>query len=245
MNSNRVVGTAQPIEIDERFEDLRYFQLAVVLDRQDCMDEITELKKKFLDYTSSPKRLKESVDKLPEFRNDITFLALKYFRPSSFESVMLAAVLYGKITLKNYKPVKFKIFDHDNWFKYSPGITMTIILDQFTTKKELIDLFDKKFEIYKEKLFKKVPGKLFGPIYKELKNSANITNIKRDRKWYWRNKDGESYAQIALSELNEEDRTKQLRHDNSLTDVPGVESVKKAIQRYKKLITVDIYDHLT
>lgn len=235
-----MVETAQPIEIDDRFENLRYFQLAVILDRQDCLDEITELRKKFLDYTSSPLRLKETVDKLPQLREDITFLALKYFRPASFESVMLAAVLFGKVTLKDYKPVKFKIYDQENWFKYSPGITMTIILDQFTTKKELIDLFDKKFEVYKEKLFKKVPNKLWGPIYKELKNSANMTNIKRDRQWFWRNKNGESYAQIALSELNEEDRAKQLKYDNSLTDVAGIEQVKKAIQRYKKLITVDI-----
>lgn len=239
MKSKRVVGTAQPIEIDDRFEDLRYFQLAVILDRQDCLDEITELQKKFLNYTSSSSRLKKTVDKLPQLRDDITFLALKYFRPASFESVMLAAVLYGKVTLKDYRPVKFKNYNPENWFKYSPGITMTIILDQFTTKKELIDLFDKKFEVYKEKLFKKVPNKFWGPIYKELKNSANMTNIKRDRKWYWRNQNGESYAQIALSELTEEDRAKQLKHDNSLTDVPGVQMVTKAVQRYKKLLTLD------
>lgn len=240
MKNKRMVGTAQPIEIDDRFEDLRYFQLAVILDRQDCLDEITKMRKKFLDYTSSPSRLKKIVDKLPQLRDDITFLALKYFRPASFESVMLAAVLYGKVTLKDYKPVKFKNYNPENWYKYSPGITMTIILDQFTTKKELIDLFDKKFEVYKEKLFKKVPNKLWGPIYKELKKSTNMTNIARDRKWYWRNKNGESYAQIALSELNKEDRAKQLKYGNSLTDVAGVEQVKKAIQRYKILITVDI-----
>jgi len=227
-----------PVDIDERFEKHRYFQLAVVLDRQDCLRDITELRIKLDDYTASPERLKQTIDKIPGLRDDITFLALKYFRPASFESVMLAAVLYGRVKLKDYKPVRFKLYDIDKMFDYSPGTTMTIILDQFTTKKEIKEVFEKSFERYKKKLFTMVPDKLLGPIYMELKNPTNLANIVRDRKRYWRNVNGESYAKIALSELEGEMLQQQKELDNPLTDVPGVDGVIRAIQRYKRLLSM-------
>lgn len=230
-----------PIDIDERFENSRYFQLVTVLDRPDCLREIMELRNKFNSYLASPERLKQTTTKeFEQLREDITFLATKYSRPVNFESVMLAATLSNKVTLKDYKPVKFEIYDSQKWFKYPIGITMTIILDQFTTKKELNELFDKKFELYKKKMFNLVPDGLLDPLYKELNDPKNITNIKRDRKWYWRNVRGESYAQIALSELSEKEKQQQMKLNNPLTSVSGVEGVKRSIQRYKRLLTVDM-----
>jgi hypothetical protein len=230
-----------PIEVDDRFENHRYFQLVTVLDRLDCLKEIMELRTIFNSYLASPERLQQTTtEEFEQLRDDITFLATKYSRPASFESVMLAATLSNKVTLKDYKPVKFKIYDSQKWFKYPLGTTMTIILDQFTTKKELNELFDKKFETYKKKMFELVPDELWSPIYKELKDPKNITNIKRDRHWYWRNVKGESYAQIALSELSEKEKQQQMKLNNPLTSVSGVEGVKRSIQRYKKLLAVDM-----
>lgn len=230
-----------PIEIDDRFENSRYFQLVMILDRSDCLREIMELRMKFNSYLASPECLKQTTTKeFEQLRNDITFLATKYSRPANFESVMLAATLSKKVTLKDYKPVKFKIYDSQYWSKYPIGITMTIILDQFTTKKELSELFDKKFEKYKKKMFELVPDGLWSPLYKELKDPKNIINIKRDRQWYWQNVNGESYAQIALSELPEKEKYQQMKLDNPLTNVSGVEGVKRSIQRYKRLLTVDM-----
>lgn len=239
MKKKQLLGTAQPIIISNRFDNRRYFQLAVVLDRSDCLKDINELRAKFLDYTSSLSRLKEVADLMPEFRNDITFLALKYSRSSSFESVMLSAVLSGNVRLKNYKPVHFQIYE-SNGANLPLGVELMIVLDQFTTKNEIDQLFSKEYEKNLRKLFQFTPHGLNEPIYKASKNADNVTNIKRDRIRYWRNVRGESYAKIALSELNEVDRKKQLKHNNSLTDVPGVEGVKRSIQRYKKLLTVDI-----
>lgn len=230
-----------PIEIDDRFENNRYFQLVTILDRPDCLREIMELRKKFNSYLASPERLKQTTtEEFEQLRDDITFLATKYFRPTNFESIMLAATLSNKVTLKDYKPLKFKIYDSQKWFEYPTGISMTILLDQFTTKKELDELFDKNFEKYKKKMFELVPDSLWSPLYKELKNPKNIVNIKRDRQWYWRNLNGESYAQIALSELSEKEKQQQMKLNNPLTNVSGVEGVKRSIQRYKRLLTVDI-----
>lgn len=230
-----------PIEIDDRFENNRYFQLVTLLDRPDCLREIMEFRSKFNSYLASPERLKQTTtEEFEQLRVDITFLASKYFRPTNFESVMLAATLSNKVTLKDYKPVKFKIYNSLKWAKYPKGISMTIILDQFTTKKELDELFDKKFEKYKKKMFELVPDGLWSPLYRELKDPKNIINIKRDRQWYWRNLNGESYAQIALSELSEKEKQQQMKLNNPLTDVSGVEGVKRSIQRYKKLLTVDM-----
>ncbi len=230
-----------PIEIDDRFENSRYFQLVTILDRPDCLIEIMELRKKFNSYLASPERLKQTTtEEFEQLRDDITFLATKYSRPVNFEPVMLAATLSNKVTLKDYKPVKFKIYNSLEWAKYPKGISMTIILDQFTTKKELDELFDKKFEKYKKKMFELVPDGLLSPLFKELKDPKNIINIKRDRQWYWRNLNGESYAQIALSELTEKEKNQQMKLDNPLTNVSGVDGVKRSIQRYKRLLTVDM-----
>lgn len=246
MKKNTRSAIFEPIEIDERFENHRFFQVATLVDRPDCLLDLLELHKKYLNYLLTAKNKVFSLNDLPEkIRDEAGFLPTKYFRPPTLEKAMISAVVFWKISLDDYQPVYFRTENSTKPLDSLTGVNMTMVLDQFTTKSEIEKIFTEKFEKYREEFLKYSPPKLNQKLFVNLKEAKNISNIKRDRKWYWRNENGESYAQIALSELNEEDRVKQLRHDNSLTDVAGVESVKKAIQRYKKLITVDIYEYLT
>lgn len=55
----------------------------------------------------------------------------------------------------------------------------------------------------------------------------SISNIKRDREWYWRNKNGESYLDIARAEAN--------KYEIAPDDLKG--SIAKAIGQYKRRLT--------
>lgn len=236
----------EPIEIDENFENHRFFQIATLVDRADCLLDILELHRRYLRYLMDSKNRSISLENMPvEIKDDAGFLPTKYFRPPTLEKAIISAVVFWKISPDDYQPVFFRTDDSTKPLDSMTGVNMTMVLDQFTIKSEIERIFVENFENYKEEFLKYSPPKLDQKLFANLKEANNLSNIKRDRKWYWRNKNGESYSQIALSELSKDDQEKQLKHDNPLTDVAGVESVKKAIQRYKKLITVDIYDYLT
>lgn len=70
------------------------------------------------------------------------------------------------------------------------GSKVTIVVNPETTNKELLDIFDyiKKHEFRMKKIDKDTPSEYMLPDV--------ISNIKRDRKWYWQNKQGESAFKI-------------------------------------------------
>ncbi len=78
------------------------------------------------------------------------------------------------------------------------------------------------------KLFKTKVRELFKQISESEKNHPRTSsNIKRDRKWYWKNKEGLGYQKI-WNEVSKENK--------------GIskDTITKAIQQYKKVLGVEL-----
>lgn len=103
-----------------------------------------------------------------------------------------------------YKSFNQDLGDNSKWLQKYSGF---IVVDPSTTSKELLD----EFRWYKSKL--NIPD--------------TITNIKRDRKWYWLKKSGLSYAQVHKRALDDGERITR-------------DGVIKAIKQYSEKLSIEI-----
>jgi len=186
-----------------------------------------------------------------DFHFDMLHLTSKYHRPRFFVRVAIVATVCGKVTDKDYESVYINTTPMGIPISISPIapaypwlLEFELRFSPWTKETEIVEAFrsfknsEKSFEYYE-----KVWGKILNP--------DTISNIKRDREWYWRNLDGKNYKDIAIAdnkgvkyyrEAQEAEKhiknvpdklaTEYIRH---LRDIEKyAEKVRKAIKQYQK-----------
>ncbi|MCL5125316.1 MAG: hypothetical protein M1511_12615 [Deltaproteobacteria bacterium] len=240
----------KPIQID--IADNRAFtQLAFFVDAPGFLDEIVKIRAK---YKINPQfdLSKSSEDELQlirntEFERDISEVRRKYNFPEMFDSVVRDAVLYNRIT--KFKTAYAKTFVypvnsvHNNHVDFHQDEYMAIIVTPQSTEKDIKEAFaDCRSDLFLSQTWK-------SPVYQAI-DTDTVSNIKRDRDWYWRYKNGEHQHEIAVADnkgasyytkvkmamkyagnLSEAQRMNNERYLNYVQDY--TETVRKAIKRYK------------
>jgi len=173
------------------------------------------------------KALKYCSEKIPQyasqfqFRFDVIQLRKRYKRYPNFDSIIAHALLYKNVTDSEYVTCELKLqyagFDQSKPFKEPYP---AIVFYPRATVEDITKIFREESEkILHEYETKYLNGKIFSP--------DTVSNIERDREWYWLHQLKLSYAQI--SEL----QTKQ-------NGIASRDMVIKAIKRYEKLLAVNI-----
>lgn len=216
-----------PINI-EVTNDFKYEIVAVLVDREDFLEDISKIRK------DQPVSSYETVRKIIQSRlNDVNYAAdyfdqghivasimKKYKKDYNFHEIIWFAIFAGIVTdqeLSNFSylhiinPKSFakliELTDVDKILPMTaivvhPEATETDILQTFREYKDMI----KKQGAY-------VPD--------------TISNIKRDRKWYWLNKEGLGYETISQRAKSE-------------SIVVSWSAVRAAIKQYKNRLTLSV-----
>jgi len=157
-------------------------------------------------------------------------LLTKYHKPSLYFDAVRHAIITGVVTDKEFArtafcqilPPDYQISDteHDitNFVDHDQPV-MAIVISPETTLKEVMEVFKEEVPYLRDEY-----------VSAHLKNKPSsldvISNIKRDRKWYWMHKQGLSYKIIFNKEVIRE-RTYR------------VDGIIKAIKRYQRKLTVN------
>lgn len=151
-------------------------------------------------------------------------LLKKYHKPLFFANILDAVILCGNVTDKDFSTTAYvQIIDPMDYIerhkhrKFLGYPRIAIIISPETKLSEVKEVFRKN-----------VPSEMdyFKNEYLNSKSKlhSTISNIKRDRRWYWENKNGNSAAKICeKSDLNIDQK-----------------SVEKAITQYKKHLQIAI-----
>lgn len=170
-------------------------------------------------------------------------LSQKFNKLGDYFELIHALLVKKQVNENDYSLVKIKVFD--------PNHSLPLQLGHVTNASGFYDFFSlptkQKIAIYVS------PGSRIKDIIDEIeaqnsKSDVNIIqditsqmkleskffdlkqNIKRDRKWYWMNKQGSSYRNISKLEAQ--------KYGGEGLDY--YENVKAAVQAYKKLLAVEI-----
>lgn len=168
---------------------------------------------------------------LPEwaFYFDIDKIRSKYNKPYYFHWIIRRILVCGEIRDEDYKTVSIYQIGapfSSGWFTGLPIQAAALIaVNKETTENELLNIFHE---------FKKTPAENTYEKYLKISsfNKDTISNIKRNREWYWKNisntlgGEGKSYLVIAKEEAkSREDRIHLYR-----------DTIAKAIPVYKKIL---------
>ena len=168
-------------------------------------------------------RKKESWKRFPDlyFRYDVMRLRKKYKKPPNFDQIIISTALYATVIQSDYKTCEIGLFyPGDSLWQVFHETQPTLTFYPLVTIDEVKTLFQKEGE----KVLKKYQDKyLKGMMF----DHDTISNVARDRKWFWLKKQGLSYSQILKKAYEEGERLTR-------------DAVIKAIKRYSKLLTVDI-----
>lgn len=157
-------------------------------------------------------------------------LTKKYCKSGVYIPVILSSILVGEVKEGDILPTntfeigKQNIEELDERFKDNRK-SMSIVINHESTWEEVKNAFthiqkykfgSKKIKGKNEDVFYKIYNE--GLIYKDLPDT--VTNIKRDRDWYWQKKSGMSYEEI--------------RKKTKKVDRPATwQAVRNSIYRYK------------
>lgn len=166
------------------------------------------------------------------FREAIAEIRRKYQYPEIFDEVIKQAVLFHKIT--KFKTAYATYFNpHAARENFSPADTiMAIAVTPYSTEEDIKAAFQDCKDNIREFV------EMFSPVYKNMEKDT-ISNIKRDRKWYWEYKSGNKYKDI-LDKWNKmcpNFITSTAHPDNQkcqYCDLADQNVIEKAVSRYKK-----------
>lgn len=211
--------------MDEDFIDIQiedpalYTHLALILDRPKVRKEVSLLRKKWAN--------KKPGNNIGFYKDITTFLQTNNLS-SGLTSVIEEAILKGHVTkhprttriviprdmLQDIVQLEMETIDAED-YEYA------ILTPMEATEEEVIQEFRGMKQTVKKSLDQDYPPQgLKQPI------SDTISNIKRDREWYLRHENGESYLSIALEIVKEKDKAYQYK-----------DSVRKAIKQYESKLS--------
>jgi hypothetical protein len=160
-----------------------------------------------------------------DFECDIRDLRIKFNKPETFDKAIAYSVICGVIPSGIYKTT---------YYEYESSRLPERLQDR--TSRIGIYVTPQSTEEDILRVFRAVKGSIFkpradglGPFF-NLYNKDQITNIKRDRDWYWRNLKKDSYKKIAVS-----DNEKLMADKYFIEDY--AEKVRKAIKRYREALS--------
>lgn len=239
----------KPVRIDLKRND-DFTSIALILDRDDFLKDIYDLRRNLniknifpinftldilIDIYHSNKYLlhkgykpsKKNMPLFSEFKNRFPlfsyflatdFLTKKYNLGIHHHEILTQALLSNRVVGYIFPRKYYVILDSDSSFRRKDlainfemeintkgNSKAAIVFDSRTTKEEVIKMFN---EAKKELPFVK----------------DTVSNIRRDRMWYWENRQGKSAAKI------QDEYSKEI----------SIKGIEKAINQYKKLISYQI-----
>lgn len=166
------------------------------------------------------------------FREAIAEIRRKYQYPEIFDEVIKQAVLFHKITkFKTAYATYFNPFAARE--NFSPADTiMAIAVTPYSTEEDIKAAFRDCKDNIREFV------EMFSPVYKNMEKDT-ISNIKRDRKWYWEYRSGNKYKDIldGWNKMCPNFITSTAHQDNQkcqYCDLTDQNVIEKAVSRYKK-----------
>ncbi|MFH1971498.1 MAG: hypothetical protein ABIJ05_03905 [Patescibacteria group bacterium] len=224
-------------------DNWRYCLVAWLMDRDDFLADLQKARKelgineKLVDYKIAKEWFKAEFEKekgrfiFPKTKSEkvTANLLTKYHKSPLFFEAVRYAIVTGIVTDKEFArtafcqvlPPDYQMIDaeHDitNLVDHDQPV-MTIVISPETKLKEVARIFKEEVpHLRTEYVASYLRAKQFAPDV--------ISNVKRDRRWYWLHKQGMSYKDI----FNKEGK-------KTLYDLDGV---IKAIKRYQKKLSVD------
>lgn len=220
-------GLQQLISKD-KFREWKY---KLIDQREDKQKEQEVLKKQPIDHLSDAdlEFLKEQIERVMpdiDFECDVRDLRIEFNKPETFDDAIAYAIVCGVIPDGVYNstywatdlsiPTPIRLQDRTS--------RVAIYVTPQSQKEDVLRVFkEAKSRVFKPR------GDGYNPFF-SLYNKDEITNIKRDRDWYWRHLNGRSYKAIAI-----EDNKSRLKDRYWIEDY--TEMVRKAVKRYQKALT--------
>ncbi|MDO8570573.1 MAG: hypothetical protein Q7R97_03230 [Candidatus Daviesbacteria bacterium] len=197
------------IKIDN---DSKYARVAFLVDREDFFKDIKDIRKnlgitELIPYEkvkewlnedrtegsllTMDKKGKDSFNKLWKFSNAVSKLKNKYHKGFHFTEIITHTILSGEVREEDYDssvfcvdyPFTEEFIEAELHIDDEP--MAAIFVNKDTQEDEVVELLKTKVK----KLFEQVSER-------EKKPPRTSSNIKRDRKWYWKHKDDLSYQEI-------------------------------------------------
>lgn len=170
-------------------------------------------------------------------------LSQKFSRLGDYFDLIHALLIKRQVDENDYKLVQVKAFDPNrslsnparsqklnenstDFFSLPTSQKIAIYVSPGSRIKDIID----ELESQNPQGSKNIIQSISSEMKHDLRYFDLRSNIKRDRKWYWMNKQGTSYREISKSEA-------KLYGGESLD---YYENIKAAVQAYKKLLAVEI-----
>lgn len=157
--------------------------------------------------------------KIPHLFKEISDLRVFLCYDSNYQTVFEKAILGGTIEDSDYKSTLLINFAKlPAFLKYPPSQNFGILLTPQTDKKDVVTAFRRYQAIQKE---------LNSDIETYISTDKRIdkrAEIERDRSWYWRQKNGQTYWQIAQADGISRDDFEDFYKDR----------IAKAVKSYKQ-----------
>lgn len=245
--------------IDIEIKDNKEFgDVAFLVDKHAFLNAIEDLRKKWNIKSLSPsnkfkdwqqKLFDKGYRKYEEFEIDIRDLRIRFNRPETFDEVISYALVCGEIPDEIYNSTYYEVESGVLPERLQSKTTRVAIY--ITPQSQQEDVL-RAFSEVKKRIFK-ARNDGYDAFF-SLYDKDEITNIKRDREWYWRNLEGESYKKIAIAEnkggkyFNEakkaETHTKDFsdaKNKEYLGHLKYIESyeekIRKAVKRFKETLS--------
>ncbi len=252
----------QRIEID--ITDPKYLsRLAYLVDRDDFLDDVADIRKKIgLNVllredqinTWQEKEVKNGYLEKDKYTNEkgvtsyytswlrseklVIDLLRKYKRHWEYFMPVYYAVLTGRITLQTLSNAAScgLIYPEQYYRQVMLGDKepqLAIFLTPETTRKEVIAAYDHHFRQTVDEYKSRTS-------YSSPKYLDTITNIKRDRDWYWKHKIGTtSYQKLALEKLGLKQKSDAIStFRNPVAEL--ADTIRKAIKQYERKLNTPI-----
>lgn len=209
------------------FDHVKFTIVTSVIDNPHVRNFIFELRERYkikTFYNPNGEEAKKgfSDEHLEDLRNTIMEFREKLGLDPVFDTVLLTAAIYNKVTEKDFKTAFLNIknfssrfSDPHYWIDITPYTTWDDLRAAFREFKSMLKIArtTNKWKGYLPTISKKLP--------------SDKSEIKRDRKWYWQYKAGKTPLEIS----------KAAPGRNSTDPYDYRDSfVNKALNRYKKLI---------
>lgn len=251
-----------PVEIE--LDDLRaYTQVAFFIDSPSLLNDIAKIRKKFRIKAPLPRENylddgtfitvgtgvedfingknqgdRKSVNLGKDFDSEITNTRKSYHYPEMFDDVLKQAVMFNKIS-------KYKTAYATHYVTPQPAYRanvqewsdspqqegyMAIVVTPYSSQEDIMEAFKQCCE------YERLYVEDYSPVYQKL-DTDTISNIERDRGWYWERMKGTSYKEIHNNWNNMCPNFKNSTpHDGKCQycDLVDQNTIEKAVSRYKK-----------
>jgi len=216
----------EPVKINIK-GNRKYGDIACLMDRDDFLKKIALIRKRWkISKLIKTRRLRDwelmmqKQKKLSSFMKDVELIS-KHFDPlGNYFFAIYKAIICGVVSNNDYHTAYLRFVDND--VDVGQPTRFAIYFTADTTKEELLEVFD-EFKKSVSSIRKIRPVDRYYFSYGD-KKPDTISNIKRDRAWYWKKKQGKTYLQIA----------KEDKERGGIDPEDYKETVRKAIKQYEK-----------